>query len=155
MTPSIILLVFLMLAICAALIIRIKRERRRQEQYVKRIRSSDLYGHLYPLLLRCGRRRVESIAVQPDGVCIRLYAPAGRILHYTFEKHGFDPLEQEPLLALAQAIAVDLPLLRDSARYTFRTHTFNLDNGEKARWYEYMICTEYKDSMIRAMYSEQ
>jgi len=155
MSPGVIILLCAVIIICGAILARLTLEKRRQEQYVKRIRSSDMYGHLYPLLLRCNRRCVESVSIRPEEVCIRLYAPAGRSLHYTFEKHGFDPLEQEPLYALAQAIAVDLPLLRDAARYAFRTHTMLLDNGEKARWYEYMIDTDYKDSMIRAKYTKE
>ena len=57
--------------------------------------------------------------------------------------------------ALAQAVAVDLPLLRDSTRYTFHTRTELRSNGQKANWYEYMITTDYKDSMIRAEYLEK
>jgi len=155
MTNAIILLVALVLAVCAALLIRIQWRRQQQEQYVRRIRSSDLYGHLYPLLLRCNRKCVESITLHADALCIRLYRPAGQTLLYTFDKHGFDPLEQDALYALAQAVAVDLPLLRDQARYTFNTHGMLLPTGEKGYWYEYMITTDYKDSMIRADYLEK
>lgn len=155
MTTAIVVMVCIVLLVCAALLLRLLLQRRREERYVRRIRSSDLYGHLYPLLLRCNRRSVESITVRPEEVCIRLFAPAGRTLHYTFEKHGFDPLEQEPLFALAQAIAVDLPLLRDTDRYGFHTHTFLMNNGEKARFYEYLIHTDYKDALLRADYTKK
>ncbi|MBE5803168.1 MAG: hypothetical protein E7316_01480 [Clostridiales bacterium] len=142
-------------AICAVILFFIIRRKKKQEHLVKRVRASDLYGHLYPLLLRCNRRCVESIALKTDSVCIRLYKPAGRTLLYTFEKHGFDPLNEEYLYALAQAVAVDLPLLRDHTRYTFHTRTEIRFNGHKADWYEYMITTDYKDSMIRAEYLEK
>lgn len=155
MSTPIIILILAGILVCACILGSILRRRSREEYLVKRVRSSDLYGHLYPLLLRCNRRCVESIAVRTDSVCIRLYRPAGRTLLYTFEKHGFDPMEQDYLYALAQAIAVDLPLLRDSARYTFSTHSEVLSNGRKANWYEYMITTDYKDSMVRAEYLEK
>lgn len=148
-------LLLILAAVCALILFGIIQHRRKQEYLVKRVRSSDLYGHLYPLLLRCNRRCVESIALKTDSVCIRLYKPAGRTLLYTFEKHGFDPLKEEYLYALAQAVAVDLPLLQDSARYTFHTRTEIRSNGLKADWYEYMITTDYKDSMIRAEYLEK
>ena len=145
-------LLLLIAAACLLVLWRIRRERRRQAYYVSRVRSSDMYGHLYPLLLRCSRRSVESIAIRPESVCIRLYNPAGRTLLYTFDKHGFDPLEPDTLLALALAVAVDLPLLQDRARYTFRTRTAPGVNGIRTTWYEYMITTDYKDSMLRPEY---
>lgn len=155
MSTPVIVLILAVVAVCAAILLSILRHRRKQEHLVQRVRSSDLYGHLYPLLLRCNRRCVESIALKTDSVCIRLYKPAGRTLLYTFEKHGFDPMQEEYLYALAQAVAVDLPLLRDSTRYTFHTRTEIRSNGLKANWYEYMITTDYKDSMIRAEYLEK
>ena len=154
-TPQIVTLVLCVAGLSALVLMLIQRHRHRQAYYVERIRSSDLYGHLYPLLLRCNRRCVESISLRMDVVCIRLYKPAGRTLLYTFDRHGFDPLQPEYLYALAQAIAVDLPLLRDHTRYTFSTHQEVRANGLKADWYEYMITTDYKDSMIRAEYLEK
>lgn len=155
MSTPVLVLILLLVAVCGLILFLIIRHHRQQEYLVQRVRASDLYGHLYPLLLRCNRRCVESIALRADSLCIRLYKPAGRTLLYTFEKHGFDPLKEEYLYALAQAVAVDLPLLRDSTRYTFHTRTELRSNGQKADWYEYMITTDYKDSMIRAEYLEK
>ena len=152
MSAPLIALILLIAALCLVVLWRIRRIRRRQAYYVSRVRASGMYGHLYPLLLRCSRRSVESIAIRPESVCIRLYSPAGRTLLYTFDKHGFDPLEPDTLLALAQAVAVDLPLLQDRARYTFRTRTDPGVNGIRVTWYEYMITTDYKDSMLRPEY---
>lgn len=140
------------LIVCVLMHVVLGRRRRRQEELVRRIRSTDLYGHLYPLLLRCNKRCVESITVRPDAVCIRLYRPTGRTLNYTFDKHGFDAPAPAALYALAQAVAVDLPLLRDRSRYTFATHQETMDNGQPLRWYTYMITTDYKDAMNRAEY---
>ena len=152
MSAPLIALILLVAALCLVLLWHIRRVRRRQAYYVSRVRASDMYGHLYPLLLRCSRRSVESIAIRPESVCIRLYNPAWRTLLYTFDKHGFDPLEPDTLLALALAVAVDLPLLQDRARYTFRTRTAPGVNGIRTTWYEYMITTDYKDSMLRPEY---
>lgn len=152
MSAPLIALILMVAVLCLVLLWHIRRIRRRQAYYVSRVRASDMYGHLYPLLLRCSRRSVESIAIRPESVCIRLYNPAGRTLLYTFDKHGFDPLEPDTLLALALAVAVDLPLLQDRARYTFRTRTAPGVNGIRTTWYEYMITTDYKDSMLRPEY---
>ena len=152
MSAPLIALILLVAALCLVLLWHIRRVRRRQAYYVSRVRASDMYGHLYPLLLRCSRRSVESIAIRPESVCIRLYNPAGRTLLYTFDKHGFDPLEPDTLLALALAVAVDLPLLQDRTRYTLRTCTAPGVNGIPTPWYDYMITTDYKDSMLRPEY---
>lgn len=150
--PALALLIVFVAAACCAVLLGISRRRKNQEELVRRVRSSDLYGHLYPLLLRCNKRCVESVALKPEALAIRLYKPAGRTLVYTFDKHGFDALQPEYLYALAQAVAVDLPLLRDGSRYQFHVRRETGNNGEKISWYEYMITTDYKDSMIRADY---
>lgn len=150
--PVIIVLVVLVALLCTAVLLSILRRRKAQDELVRQVRSSNLYGHLYPLLLRCRSRCVESITLRTDSVCIRLYKPASRTLLYTFDKHDMDPLSPEHLYALAQAVAIELPLLRDSARYTFRTCTEQLPAGGKGTYYEYIITTDYKDSMLRAEY---
>lgn len=155
MSNEMIVLIIAAVLLCAAILLRIMLVRRREREFVRRIRSSDLYGHLYPLLLRCSRHYVESIAIRPEALLIRHFRPAGYRLSYNFDQHGFDPLEPDALYALAQAVAVDLPLLRDNAHYEFRTHIQMTDNGEKFRWYEYMIRTEYKDLMARAHYARK
>ena len=152
MSAPLTVLILLLAALCLAALGRIRAVRRHQAYCVSRVRASDMYGHLYPLLLRCRSRRVESIAIRAESVCIRLCSPAGRTLLYTFDRHGFDPLEPESLLALAQAVAVDLPILQDRTRYTFRTHTDPGANGIRITWYDYMITTRYKDSMLRPEY---
>lgn len=149
---NIIPMVIAVVIVCALLLFLIIHHSRKQDHQVERIRSSDLYGHLYPLLLRCNRRCVESIAIRTTSVQVRLFNPAGRTLLYTFDKHGFDPVPQEYLHALSQAVAMDLPLLRDNTCYTYHTYTETLPNGVRSKWYEYMITTDYKDSLTRADY---
>ncbi len=151
-TPLLIALVILVCLLCAAGLAGIIRRRRAQEALVRRVRASQLYGHLYPLLIRCREQCVESVTLRTDGVYIRLYKPAGQALNYTFDKHDIDPMQPQYLYALAQAVAVELPLLRDGARYAFRTRTDTLATGEKITYYEYTITTDYKDSMLRADY---
>lgn len=151
-TPVLIALVALVCILCAAGLASILKRRRAQEELVRRVRTSELYGHLYPFLTRCREQCVESVTLRTDGVYIRLYKPAGRALNYTFDKHDMDPMQPQYLYALAQAVAVELPLLQDSTRYTFRTCTEPLTTGQKATYYEYTITTDYKDSMLRADY---
>ncbi len=152
------LVMFLALAVlvaCAIVVFHDRRVRKRQKQLVSYLRQSDLYAHLYPMVKRIERMHVESVAVRREEVCVRAYEPAGRMLRFTFEKHGFDDLEDDRLYALALALAVDAPILRDSKRYELLTHEAQCMNGGKAAWYEYMIRTEFKDNMVRASYAER
>lgn len=137
---------------CLIWIRRDRRERKRQRDMVMYMRQSDLYAHLYPMLRKLESMHVESVAIRREEVRVRTYQPAGRVLRFTFEKHGFDPLEDAALYALAQAIGVDVPNLRDRKRYELITHDDERASGGKAAWYEYLILTDYKDDMSRARY---
>ncbi len=151
------LVMFLALAVlvaCAAVMIHDRRVRKRQKRLVAYLRQSDLYAHLYPMVKRIEQMHIESVAVRREEVCVRAYEPAGRTLRFTFDKHGFDPLEDDRLYALTLALAVDAPILRDSKRYDLLKHEDQCMNGGKAAWYEYMIRTEFKDSMVRARYAD-
>ena len=116
------------------------------------LRQSDLYAHLYPLILQLEQMHVESVAIRREELRVRTYRPAGKVYRFTYEKHGFDPVEDDRLFALAQAVGVDAPKLRDRRRYDFIVHEDERDHGGKAAWYEYMIRTEFKDDMSRADY---
>ena len=131
---------------------RDRRERARQKRLVGYLRQSDLYAHLYPMILRLEQMHVESVAIRREELRVRTYKPAGKVYRFTYEKHGFDPVEDDRLFALAQAVAVDAPMLRDRRRYDFIVHEDERDRGGKPAWYEYMIRTDYKDDMSRADY---
>ncbi|MGN1020269.1 MAG: hypothetical protein ACI4O7_07820 [Aristaeellaceae bacterium] len=142
----------LAMAVGLWLMLREKRERTRQKRMIGYLRQSDLYAHLYPLILQLEQMHVESVAIRREELRVRTYKPAGKVYRFTFEKHGFDPVEDDRLFALAQAVGVDAPKLRDRRRYEFIVHEDERDHGGKAAWYEYMILTEYKDDMSRADY---
>lgn len=146
-----ILVVFLCTLGCAWLLIRSRQERLAQRELVARVRRSELYGHLYPELLRAGSRAVETVTIRPEAMAIRFLRPTGDTHVCTFESLGFDPMEQEPLYALAQAVAVDLPCLRDPDAYLFVTRQEHHPDGTPWCWYQYAIQTDYKDELLRAL----
>ena len=98
------------------------------------------------------RLRGASAKIRREELRVRTYRPAGKVYRFTYEKHGFDPVEDNRLFALAQAVGVDAPMLRDRRRYDFIVHEDERDHGGKAAWYEYMIRTDFKDDMSRADY---
>lgn len=148
---GLLLLAGLAALICCGIVIgREQRRRQRHKRMVGYLRQSDLYAHLYPMVRRMERMYVESVAVRREEVCVRTFEPAGRVLRFTFEKHGFDPLDDDRLYPLALALAVDAPFLRDGKHYDFLTHEDLRLSGGKGAWYEYMIRTEHKDNILRA-----
>lgn len=133
-------------------LLREHRERTRQKRMIGYLRQSDLYAHLYPMICRLEQMHVESVAIRREELRVRTYRPAGKVYRFTYEKHGFDPVEDDRLFALAQAVGVDAPVLRNRQRYDFIVHEDERDQGGKAAWYEYMIRTAFKDDMSRAEY---
>ncbi|MDD6050904.1 MAG: hypothetical protein PUC00_06480 [Clostridiales bacterium] len=128
----------------------------RQQQeavFMERMRSSEMYVRLYPVLLKCRDCCVERILVRPEEIRIILYKPMNREYHFSFEAHGLDPVDRPAALrALAQAIALDVPMLADPKKYYFSTHTSPRDGGGSYHWYEYAVQIPYKDVMLRAWY---
>lgn len=133
----------------AATLIGVKRHERTREKIVMRVRTTELYGHIYPLLRRYDTENVESVTIRPQELSIRLMEPLGKCLRYTFRKHGLDQPEPEVLYALAQAAVVDMKVLRNRRHYTFQRHKDEHKNGQQYEWYTYTICPERKDEIIR------
>ena len=132
-----------------------RHTQRQQRDAVRQVRESRLYAHVYPLLLRCEKLHVEQISLYSDGLYIQLYRPAGRMLTYRFEQHGFHPVPQDKLYPMAQALAVDLKVLADPRKYSFHPQVRIHGNGEREEYYEYSITTRYKDKAQRLFYGRQ
>ena len=131
------------------------RRQHREATLMARMRSSAMYGRLYPVLVKCSQCCVERIIIRPEEVRIVLYKPMNREYRFNFEAHGLDPVDRpQALRALAQAIALDVPVLADPAKYYFSTHTAPRDGGGNYHWYEYAVQIAYKDQMLRAWYDQ-
>ena len=131
------------------------RRQQREATLMARMRSSAMYGRLYPVLVKCSQCCVERIIIRPEEVRIVLYKPMNREYRFNFEAHGLDPVDRpEALRALSQAIALDVPVLGDPAKYYVSTHTAPRDGGGNYHWYEYAVQVAYKDMMLRAWYDQ-
>ena len=139
----------LLLAGMAVALACIRRHERTREQIVMRVRTTDLYGHLYPLLRQYDNDFVESVIIRPQELIIRLIEPMGKTMRYTYKKHGLDQPTQDVLYALAQAVIVDMKVLRNRKHYVFQEYTDTHRNGEKYDWYAYTIRPARKDEIIR------
>ncbi len=141
------------LIVLALVLRRMKRHQRRADLLMSRMRTSAMYSRLYPVLERCGQCCVERVLIRPEEVRILLYKPMNRSFRFIFEDYGFDPVDQPVALkALAQAVALDVPDLGDTAKYCFSTHTAPRDGGGSFCWYEYTVQPDHKDRMLRAWY---
>lgn len=151
MNGMLMILSLLLLIALAVVLARLRKVHSRQALLHERIRTSETYLCVRPLLERCRTLKVESISFRPGAVIVRLYAPPGKTLKCVFEEHGLDDAEPEPLQALAQVASEDLPMLADNQKYFFKAYREEV-GGDLLRWYEYMIQPGYKDSVLRERY---
>lgn len=144
-------LALLALAALLAAVIRLRSIHSHRELLQERILTSETFLCVRPMLERCRTLRVERVTLRPDAVIVTLYDPPGKTFKCVFEEHGLDPVEPEPLQALARAAAEVLPMLADNQQYFFKA--YREDAGDlTVRWYEYMIQSDYKDSVLRKRY---
>ncbi len=135
---------------------RLSRRQRQEATYMSRMRSSAMYTQLYPVLVKCRECCIERIIIRPEEVRIVLYKPMNREYRFNFEARHLDPVDRPAALrALAQAIALDVPVLADPAKYYFSTHSAPRDGGGTLHWYEYAVQIAFKDQMLRAWYDHE
>ena len=149
MLPYLIALIAVVTAAAAVLLRRMVKRVREQERLVARVRTTALYGHVYPLFQQHDSEYIESLTFRPDGITLRLFEPLGEEIRYTFAKHDLDDPNDETLFALAQAATVDLSALRSEKNYTFRIHTEEGKHGTVIRWYDYLVKPAHKSMMLR------
>lgn len=147
--PYLIALVAVAAAVAAILLRRMLRRVREQERLVARVRTTALYGHVYPLFHQHDSEYIESLTFRPEGITLRLFEPLGEEIRYTFARHDLDEPNDETLFALAQAATVDLSALRSEKNYVFRIHTEEGKHGTVIRWYDYLVKPAYKSMMLR------
>ncbi|MBR6955239.1 MAG: hypothetical protein IKH77_09445 [Clostridia bacterium] len=135
------------LAVCVVLRLMLRARQEQQHSRAERVRRTNLYARLYPLIRDLSVQPLEQLAVLEDQVVIRLLRPA-REVRFHYEEQGFDPPTPEMRFALAQALAGDFPFLADPARYLFRSRRHQLPNGQRSRWYEYLLTLQEKERLL-------
>lgn len=139
-------------AIVTALLLRRAAGRRAADkELVRRVRTTDLYGYVYPFLRKLSERGkgIEQIIVRPDCLIVRLLFEQGEPHKLTYSDHGLDPAEGEVLRGLALALPSDLPELGNPRRYLFSPQEEKLMTEMPRRWYEYTIQPAFKDHIAR------
>ena len=94
---------------------RLTGRAQREATFMERMRSSDMYVRLYPVLVKTRECCVERILIRPEEVRIILYKPMNREYRFEFEAHGLDNVDRPAALrALAQAPGLPAVFLGDS-----------------------------------------
>lgn len=134
----------------AALLYYLKKGINRQEEQAKKVRSTQLYGHVYPFLRKYDDPSLESVIFRPESITIHTVIPLGGKATYTYAKHQLDDPSQDTLFALAQAAMLDMRVLRNNRNYIFKTHSGITPSGTRYNWYSYTIRPAWKDHIIRS-----
>jgi hypothetical protein len=135
------------LSLCIVLRLVLRSHQERQAAGAEQFRRTRLYARVYPLMQDLADKPVEQVAVLEDRLVIRLLRPH-REVQFHYETQGFDPPGPAARLAMAQALGLDFPFLNDPDRYVFRSHRHRLLNGERSRWYEYLLTAREKERML-------
>ena len=133
----------------AVLLAALHHHNREQEKLVMRVRTTELYGYLYPLLRMYDTENVATVCVEARGITITMLEPLGLTRRYTFHKHGLDQPTPEVLYALAQAMLVDMKVLRDRRHYKFTHYKERRRNGKPYDRYVYEINPRRKSELLR------
>ena len=140
-------IVLCLLAAAAAvlLVLRARKEQAQASLMLERMRASALFREVSAQLHRLRPDHIERLSLQPEQLDVLMLD--GSSLCFRFMEHRFDPLQPGPLLALTQAIALELPDLQDPSFYTFeeaprRTHEV---------WYRYTMRHDRKDYLLRQL----
>ena len=84
-----------------------------------------------------------------------MFRPYKEVIRFSYAAHGLDDVENtEVLQALAQALAVDVPMLDDPKKFWFTRRSAPMDVGHRDVWFEYNVQPEYRDDLLRAAYDK-
>ena len=150
MNTLLIILTVLLLAVLALLLVRTVSATRRQERLARQVRTTNLYGHVYPFLKKYDSDHVDTIIFRPESITIRTMVPYGEEARFTFARHGLDNPTQDTLFALAQAAMLDMHTLKWGNNYVFHTYSGITPNGTRYNWYTYTMKSACKDNLLRA-----
>ncbi len=137
------------LLIGASILLIIDRRTRQYEALrVERMRHSEMYDSLFPLIDFARRHDIDSIRIERDHVSFFSVCPPGKMGEFVPSRMGYVPMNEQKTLALAQLMAEEMPVLASSARYRFRRYRVMRPNGVVDNAYEYTIRSSFKTALM-------
>ena len=144
-------LVFCVMLAVAGLLFWSDHRRRQHEQiYKKRMKGSMLYCEIYPLIVEAQKRHIDRVVVERSRVVIYTVFPPGMLGEYVLTDSGHRPLNADRTWALAEAIADDLPALKQSRCYRLKRYRVMRPNGKTDGAYMFIIHSAYKSELLCA-----
>ena len=124
--------------------------RQHEEMDKQRMRGSMLYYEIYPLVLEARKHAIDHVVVERTRVVFFSVCPPGEIGAYAMTEWGHRPLNSRRILALAQAIADDVPILQENRCYRVKHYKVTRPNGIRDDAYQFMIRSGYKAQLMYA-----
>ena len=143
---------FLCAAIIGALIIIASDwNRRRHEQvYMERMRRSMLFYEIFPLIAEARQHDIDRVQIERSRIVFYAVCPPGEVGSYVLSERGHRPLNPQRVWALTQAVAEELPVLREGRCYRLKRYTVMRPNGKKDDAYQFIIRNAYKAQCLYA-----
>ncbi len=132
----------------ATLLIMDRRTRQREALWMERMRHSNLYWQIVPLVDFARRHDIDSVRIERDHISFFSVCPPGKMGEFIPSQMGFTPLNAHNTLALAQLLAEEMPLLQSDSKYRFRRYRVMRPNGVWDMAYEYTIRSSYKTALM-------
>lgn len=126
----------------------VRRQHERMD--VERMRGSMLYYEIYPLVVEARRHNIDHVIIERTRVVFFSVCPPGELGAFVMSEWGHRPLNPRRTMALAQAIADDLPILQENRCYKLKRYKVMRPNGQKDDAYQFMIRSSYKTELMYA-----
>lgn len=125
---------------------------RRQHELMDktRMRGSMLYYEIYPLVVEARRHNIDHVIIERTRVVFFSVCPPGELGAFVMSEWGHRPLNPRRTMALAQAIADDLPILQENRCYKLQRYKVTRPSGQKDDAYQFIIRSSYKTELMYA-----
>ena len=149
---------WLWLILCAALfvsglaiLIFQRVENAHQLVAMRKLRGSDLYASLYPVLESALEKGIDEVRIEKDSVTFMGIIPPGRSGVFDFAAEGYRCLDSYRLKTLTQLIALDAQDLQSERYYALHKYKVMRPNGEMDRAYIYSARQAYRQMFKRSV----
>ena len=130
------------------LLILDRRSRQRDALRMERMKHSEMYWQLLPMIRFAKGHDIDSIRIERNHISFFRVCPPGLMGEFIPTDNGHRPMSEKKTLALAQLMADEMPVLQSSSRYRFRRYRVMRPNGNWDNAYEYTIRSSYKTALM-------
>ena len=118
---------------------------------MRKLRGSDLYAALYPVLESALEKGIDEIRIEKDSVTFMGIVPPGMSGLFDFASEGYRCLDSYRLKTLTQLIALDAQDLQSEKYFALHKYKVMRPNGEIDKAYVYSARAGYRQMVRRRM----